>query len=338
MNNKVIAFTEPYKAELLDCEYKSADAGRVVVEVAFSAISSGTERANLIGEKNVNIFDTPAPFPRYCGYCCSGTVVEVGEGVKSVKVGDRVAVSNGTHKKYLNLAEKDVHRIEGENVTFSDAALAYIGTFSLAAVRKCKTEIGESGIVMGLGVLGLLAIEFLRVAGAYPVIAADPLPEKRELALSLGADYALDPFAPDFAAQVKRLTNGGVNVAIEVTGNGKALQSVLDCMAPMGRVALLGCTRNSDFSIDFYKKVHGPGISLIGAHTLARPKMESAAGLWTHHDDIMCILRLCAGGRIKLGEIVGEIHSPKEAPEVFTRLANEKGFPIVQFDWRTLEV
>jgi threonine dehydrogenase-like Zn-dependent dehydrogenase len=60
-------------------------------------------------------------------------------------------------------------------------------------------ELGESAIVMGLGVLGIIAVELLHAAGAYPIIAVDPVEKKRDQALSLGADYALDPFAPDFA-------------------------------------------------------------------------------------------------------------------------------------------
>ena len=107
-------------------------------------------------------------------------------------------------------------------------------------------------------------------------------------------------------------------------------------MAKFGRVALLGCTRNSDFTIDYYKKVHGPGISLIGAHTGARPKEESSSGLWTTHDDVMAVQKLVHLNRLCLEELVEETYSPTDAPEVFRRLAEEKAFPITQFDWRRL--
>lgn len=103
-----------------------------------------------------------------------------------------------------------------------------------------------------------------------------------------------------------------------------------------GRVALLGCTRNSDFTIDYYRKVHGPGISLIGAHNLARPENESFSGMWCLKDEIKGVQNLCRFGRINLSELVEEIHSPQKAQEIFTRLANEKAFPIVQFDWEDL--
>ena len=189
---------------------------------------------------------------------------------------------------------------------------------------------------MGMGVLGLVAIPLLKSAGAVPVIAVDPVPEKREKALAVGADYALDPFDPDFAKKAKELTNGGAKVGIEVTGIGAGLDGILDCMARFGRVALLGCTRNKDFTIDYYRKVHGPGITLVGAHTQARPQYESSNGWWTQRDDIKTTLKLTEMGRIKLSDMIDEIHSPVEAPEVYTRLANEKSFPMVQFDWRKL--
>ena len=108
---------------------------------------------------------------------------------------------------------------------------------------------------------------------------------------------------------------------------------VLDVMAPLGRVALLGCTRDSNFTIDYYNKVHGRGISLIGAHTNARPRYESSRGLWIERDDAEAILRLMQYGRLSLAGLVEEVHSPAEAPEVYGRLVSGSSFPIVQFDW-----
>ena len=80
--------------------------------------------------------------------------------------------------------------------------------------------------------------------------------------------------------------------------------------------------------------MHGPGISLIGAHTLARPTVESSPTLWTTHDDAMAILRLVAAGRLSLADMVSELHDPREAEAVYARLLHEKTFPVVQFDWR----
>lgn len=334
MKTRSILFTAPGKAELVEEEVRAVGAHQALVRVHRSSVSSGTERANLVGELNISInaYYTEAHFPRRSGYSASGEVVEVGEGVTGLKQGDRVVILCGCHTEYEVMDERNLVRIEEAGVTDQAAALTRIGIFPLAAIRKCHLEIGESALVMGLGVLGMIGVQLLRAAGAAPIIAADPVPEKRAQALENGADYALDPFEEDFAAQVKALT-GGVNVAIEVTGSGKALDQALDCMARMGRVALLGCTRHSDFTIDYYHKVHGPGVSLIGAHNNARPQNESAPGLWTERDDVRALLRLIQGGRIDLGRLVQEVHSPEDAPAVYVRLATERSFPVVQFDW-----
>lgn len=336
--NVSIYFTKPCVAELCKSDLRAMNDDEVLVKLEFSTVSSGTERANLVGDKNVRPSSTAAdvPFPRISGYSSAGIVVQVGRQVRNVAVGDRVALSWSTHSKYVVMQENNVHKILDDRISFSEAALWTIGTFPMAAIRKCGLEIGESAIVMGLGVLGLVGIKLLRAAGAAPIVAVDPVPEKRAYALEIGADYAFDPYDPEFAQKVKQVTDGGANVALEITGIGAGLDGVLDCMAKFGRVALLGCTRNKEFTIDYYKKVHGPGISLIGAHTNARPNLESSRGMWTTHDDVMALQRLYRLGRIDMSSLVEEIHSPEEAPEVYHRLATEKSFPLVQFDWSRL--
>lgn len=338
MKCKKIVFTEINKAELLEQPVAPLGANDVLIDTFVTTISSGTERANIMGDPYVTVASTvpSVKFPRTAGYSAAGVVKAIGPNVQSVRVGDRVALSWSKHASRQVLPEKNVHLIESDKVSYAAAALTHIATFPMAAIRKCRLEMGESAMVMGLGVLGLVAVQLLRAAGAVPVIAVDPIAERRQMALKLGADAAFDPFAPDFVEMVKHAAHGGVNVAIEVTGNGQALNQALDCMARFGRVALLGCTRHSDFTVDYYHKVHGPGITLIGAHTSARPKEESAAAYWTDHDDAMAILRLCAAGRLDLAAMIEETHTPEEAPEIFQRLIHEKSFPVVQFDWTNM--
>lgn len=337
MSYKKIVFTKPKIAEIQEYEITEPNSGEVQVRLAVSSISSGTERANILGDVNVSVFEKNdvAIFPRFGGYSSAGIVEKTGPHVVDLQVGDRVALSWSSHSQVLNIAQENVHKLSPE-VSFQDAAFFHIATFPLAAIRKCHLEIGESAIVMGMGILGLSALQLLRSAGATPIIAVDPVEEKREKALQCGADYALDPNTPSFAETVKSLTDGGVNVAIEVTGVGKALDNVLDCMARFGRIALLGCTRNSDFTVDYYHKVHGPGISLIGAHASARPQKDSSNGWWTQRDDMQALIKLTETGRIHLASMIDEVHSPLEAEQVYHRLANEKTFPLVQFDWGKL--
>ena len=335
MKCKQIVFTEKNKAELLTVDVNEPAPNQVMVKTMVSTISCGTERANLTGDPNVNATGASGVvFPRMSGYNSAGIVVKKGADVKSVEVGDRVVVYWGFHKDYNVVSENQVVKIEDDSISFQTAAMSFISTFPMAAIRKTRLEMGESAIVMGLGILGMLAIKELRAAGAVPIIAADPNPARREIALKNGADFAFDPLCEGFADKVKSVTGGGVNVAIEVTGVGAGFNEALDCMAKFGRVALLGCTRNSDFTVDYYKKIHAPGITIIGAHTIARPEVESHPGWFTHRDDIKAVLKLCKGGRLCLEDIIGETHSPTECPEVYNRLAFDKDFPVVvQFDW-----
>jgi len=338
MENKQIVFTKVNTAELLDVEYAEPLANEVVVKTEFSTISCGTEKANITGDANISIYteeNPPVVFPRTAGYSSSGVVIAKGDKVTLVDIGDRVVMSWSLHKSINVISEENVVKLNEEKVSMQDAALCHIATFPMAALRKTKLEIGESMMVMGLGILGLIAVQLAKTAGAAPVIAVDPVAARREKALRFGADYALDPFEDDFSEKVRSLTNGGVNTAIEVTGLGVGLNQCLDCMARFGRVALLGCTRNKNFTVDYYRKVHAPGIQLIGAHTQARPSYESSLGYFTQRDDIKSLLKLCELNRISLKALVDEVHFPKNCTEVYSRLINDKDFPVVvQFDWR----
>lgn len=335
MKVKQIVFTEINKAELLDKELREPRGSEVLVKTSVSTISAGTERANITGDPNVNsTAASSVVFPRTSGYNSVGVVAAVGESVKSVKVGDRVVVYWGKHRSYNLVNENNVVKVEDACVSDSSAAMSFIASFPLAAIRKTRIEMGESAMVMGLGILGIIGVKLLRAAGAVPIVAVDPNPKRREIAMACGADFVFDPFDENFAEKVKAVTGGGVKVAIEVTGVGAGFNEALDCMAKFGRVALLGCTRNSDFTVDYYKKIHSPGITVIGAHTIARPELESHPGWFTHRDDIAAILSLISGGRIELDSLVSEVHSPAESSAVYERLVFDKEFPIgVQFDW-----
>lgn len=349
MKNRNIVFTRPNVAEIVEKEIPLPKAGEVLVRLVRSCISSGTERANLTGvpDAGVGIFAAgeTATYPRQGGYSSAGVVEQVGADVTTLKPGDRVCMSWTVHARYVVVPEENAYRIP-DGVSFEHAALTHISTFPMAAIRKCRLEIGESAIVMGQGVLGQLAVLLLKAAGAVPLLAADPVPAKRARALELGADHAVDPLAPDFAERVRalcpngdrsvifgRVKDDGPKVGIEVTGNGKALDNVLDVIAPFGRIALLGCTRESNFTVDYYHKVHGRGVTLVGAHTAARPDVESSCGWWTKRDDAKAFLKLLACGRISLDGFVSEVHAPDECAAVYARLTTERSFPVVQFAW-----
>ncbi|MBR1609125.1 MAG: theronine dehydrogenase, partial [Kiritimatiellae bacterium] len=146
------------------------------------------------------------------------------------------------------------------------------------------------------------------------------------------------PSDPEFPRRAKEAAGGsGASVVVEATGVDRALDGALDATARFGRVALLGCTRHSSFAIDYYRKVHGRGVTLVGAHTMARPKAESSPGWWTERDDATAFLRMLAMRRVDLRGFVEEVHPVSDAPAVYDRLAAGGPFPVVQFDWTDAE-
>ena len=331
MKKKQIFFTEPGKAELLECDVPEISEDEVLVKMEYTVVSGGTERACILSMNN-----TAQTFPMSLGYCGVGYVEKTGSSVTKVKKGDRVLVYHGNHASYNIRTDAEITKVEHDDIASIDAAFVIIASMGLGGVRKLEVELGESAMVMGLGLLGIFAVQFLALSGANPLIAFDPNPERRQLALDLGADYSFDPTAPDFAESVKKVTKGkGVNATVEVTGISQALNQALDVASWMGRISLLGCTRVSDSSIDYYRQVHRPGIKLIGAHNFVRPKHESYPHHWTHHDDCNAILDLISAKKIKVSPICSRIVKPEAAPEIFDELCNDKNFKIgTVFDWR----
>ena len=334
MKTKQILFTDFHKAELLEQEIREIKENDVLVEMEYTVVSGGTERANIMGMENAG----GMKFPKALGYCGVGRVLQIGSAVTSVAVGDRVLVYHGKHAKYNVRPENDITKVENEAIASLDAAFVIIASMGLGGVRKLEIELGESAMVMGLGLLGIFAVQFCRLSGAYPVIAADLNPARRELALKLGADYAFDPSEHDFVEQVKAVTKGtGVRATVEVTGVSAAMKQALECASFMGRISLLGCTRVSDCAVDYYQQVHRPGVKLIGAHNFVRPKVESYPHHWTHQDDCKAILDLIGAGRVQVAPIVSRVVSPEDAPEIYNQLCDDPAFPMgTVFDWRSI--
>ena len=335
MKSKQIVFTGFHRAELLEVDVRELKEDEVLTDMEYTVVSGGTERANIMAMPNAGGDN----FPKRLGYCGIGRVIEVGSAVDNIAVGDRVLVYHGKHMKYNVRTVKEITKVEDDSISSLDAAFVIIAAMGLGGVRKLEIELGESAMVMGLGLLGIFALQFCRLSGAYPVIAADLNPARRELALKLGADYAFDPSAPDFVEQVKAATKGkGVRATVEVTGVSAAMKQALECASYMGRISLLGCTRVSDCSVDYYQQVHRPGVKLIGAHNLVRPKVESYPHHWTHQDDCKAILDMIAAGRIQVAPIVSRVVSPEDCAEIFNQLCDDPHFPMgTVFDWREIK-
>lgn len=181
------------------------------------------------------------------GHELVGKVVEIGDKVTSLKVGDRI-VSNpndycgvcsycqhnlpnlceniipmgigadGGFAEYVRVSEKVAHKI-------SDDLPAEIAAFAepLACLINGKNKIpvspGDSALVMGAGAIGLLFIQILKACGAYPIIVSEPAPMRRDYAKKCGADFVIDPFSENLEKFVHDKTGIGVDYAIDVVGS-----------------------------------------------------------------------------------------------------------------------
>ena len=330
MTGSYIVFESLGKAVLKPFEVPQPKAGQVLVEKDYTVISAGTERANLM-----NLPNTSGGFPYHPGYCGVARVIAVGDGVENAKVGDRVLANFSGHRSHALQTAAELTLVGDDRIESLDAAFVVIAAMGLQGVRKVKLELGESAMVIGMGLLGVFAAQLAKIDGAIPVIVSDFDKKRRDLALSLGADYAFAPDEEDLAEKIKELTYGkGADAIVEVTGAAVALQQALTYVAREGRISLLGCTRIPDANIDFYKYVHLTGVSLIGAHTFVRPKVDSRPGYWTTQDDCRTLLALIASKRLQVQPIISEIVSPEDAPAVYTRLADAKHPPLgIVFDW-----
>ena len=306
MTGKRIVWPRAGEAELQEFEVPPPGRGEVLIGMEYSVLSAGTERACLIAKPN-----TPQTFPQYPGYCGIGRVVAAGGDVETVRVGERVLADHAGHCSLFVKPAAGLTVVDPAADPL-EAAFTVIAAMSLQGVRKARIELGEAVLVEGLGLLGI--------------------------ALALGADLVFSPDDPELAEKVKAATGGrGADAVIEVTGSAHALNQALECASFRGRVVLLGCTRISDEPVDFYRDVHRPGISIVGAHNFVRPKEDSSPGYWTYRDDFRTLLGLAAAKRFRARPVISEIVRPEEAPAVYRRLAECAHLPLgIVFDWRKL--
>jgi predicted dehydrogenase/threonine dehydrogenase-like Zn-dependent dehydrogenase len=144
------------------------------------------------------------------GYSCAGVVLDVGpDAADSFEIGQRVACAGAgqaNHAEIVGVPKRLSVRIP-DNVSFEDAAFVTIGAIALQGVRIAEVQLGESCVVIGLGLVGQLTVQLLKAAGCR-VFGIDVAADKLELARSSGADEACLRSDPDLTAKVKAFTHG----------------------------------------------------------------------------------------------------------------------------------
>lgn len=146
--------------------------------------------------------------------------------MKDFKPGDRV-VSKGGHSSHILVSHDEVLKIPTE-ISFDEAVFFSLGSIALQGVRKADIELGESIIIIGQGLIGLLALQLAKLCGGMPIIAIDLYDYRLDLSLMLGADYIMNPRRENLEKEIAEITeNKGADITIEASGNPNAIPLAL---------------------------------------------------------------------------------------------------------------
>ena len=192
--------------------------------------------------------------PLPLGYCNVGKVVAIGKGVTEFSIGDRVA-SNGNHAEFVSVPKNLVAKIP-DNVTDEEASFTVVGAIGLQGIRLLKPTFGETIVVVGLGLIGLITAELL-IANGCNVIGFDFDPEKVRLAKEKGV-IAINPSeGTDQVKFVETYTNrigaDGVIITASNKSNEIISQSANMCRK-RGRIILVGVIGLDISRADFFEK------------------------------------------------------------------------------------
>lgn len=332
--------------------------GHLLIQTRCSLISSGTERmlvsfakSSLIGKarqqpdrvKQViekiktdgllptihSVFarlDEPLPL----GYCNCGTVIEVGPGIEGFEVGDRVA-SNGPHAEIVcvpkNLCTKVPDNVSDEQVAFT--VLASIG---LQGVRLIKPAFGETIVVFGLGLIGLICVQLLRNCGCK-VIGIDLDKSKLEIARKFGAEVVDVSGGADPVDAAIAYSNGrgvdGVLITASAKNDNIVHQSAGMCRK-RGRIVLVGMVDLNLDRADFYEKElrfqvscsYGPGRY---DSNYEEKGLDYPYGFvrWTERRNFEAILDSFSAGRLDVSDLISERIPQAEAAKAYKMLIDD---------------
>lgn len=331
------------KVSLVEVPEPEAKAGGLLVRTVASLISPGTEKLMIeMGQKSLlgkararpdlvrqawakarkegflsvykeamNRLDEPIPL----GYSAAGVVQAVGAGVSGFKAGDRVAVAGAgfaSHAEVLWVPENLCVPIP-QNVDFEAAAFAMLGAIALHGVRQAGLTLGETAVVIGLGLLGLLSVQLLAAQGCR-VIGVDLDRRKGDLAKALGADLALVPGEDEVEEMVANVTGGMGADAVVIAAASKdsrPMQLAEAVARERARLVLVGVAELSLTRKAFWEKELVFTVSKAGGPGSLEPAYE-AKGFdyplslvrWTERRNLSAFLELVGRGQVRLSPLV----------------------------------
>ncbi|WCJ60064.1 galactitol-1-phosphate 5-dehydrogenase [Fontisphaera persica] len=178
----------------------------------------------------------------YCGQCayCRAGQINLCDRRQVLGVSCGEYRRHGAFAEYVVVPERTAVALP-EDLSFVHAALVEPVSIAVHAVNRLPIRLGDSAAVVGTGMIGLLVVQALRLAGCGKIVALDVEPRKLALARELGADAALDARDPEAPAQVAAMTGGrGVDVAVEAVGAAAPVQLAIRCLRKGGALGLVG--------------------------------------------------------------------------------------------------
>ncbi|AXG68975.1 scyllo-inositol 2-dehydrogenase (NAD(+)) [Kordia sp. SMS9] len=350
--------------ELAELPSPKVKAGQVLIQTTRSLVSLGTERmlvefgkASLIQkarqqpdkvkmvldkikaeglmptlETVFNKLEQPLPL----GYCNVGKVIAVGKGVTDFKVGDRVA-SNGQHAEFVSIPQNLVAHIP-DNVSDDEAAFTVIGSIGLQGIRLINPTMGETIVVVGLGLIGLLAAEML-IANGCRVIGYDLDDKKVEIAKSKGV-IAFNPLKGNDAVKfVLENTNNIGADGVLITASAKTNQ-IISQAAQMsrkrGRIVLVGVIGLNISRAEFYEKElsfqvscsYGPG-RYDDDYEFKGIDYPLPFVRWTEKRNFQTVLQLISSGKLGVEELISEHIPLNDFEKIYGDIGNSKSIAVL---------
>lgn len=270
-----------------EIETPEAKSGQVLIKVKYTGIC-GSDLPRVNG-------DACHFYPNVLGHEFSGTVAEIGEGVQSVSVGDRVAGvplvpcqtcedcqkgnyslcknysfigsrEHGSFAEYVVVPEKNAVKFD-EEVTFEQGAFFEPSTVALHGLNRTDYKGGGTVAVLGGGTIGLFTMQWAKIFGAAKVVVFDISDERLALAKELGADEIVNTTAPDFMKQAMDYTDGkGYSYIFETAGNTVTIKMAFELVGNQGEVSLIGTpTKEITFSVKEWENLNRKEFRLTGS-------------------------------------------------------------------------
>ena len=326
---RAVWFAAPRVAEIRHETAPAPGPGEVRVRSVVSAISHGTEMLVYRGEVPPDLpLDLPTfagdfSFPIKHGYATVGRVIDAGPGIEDLRPNDLVFVHHPHQEVFTVPADLPVRLPDGTDPS-AGVFFANLET-ALNIVHDTPLRFGETVLVFGQGVVGLLVTQLLALAGADRVLAVEPLEKRRRLALGVGADATFEP-DDDLRARVLEATGGrGADAAVEVSSSGAALQAALDAVAAEGTVVVASWYGTKPVTLSLGGHFHR-GRLRVRSSQVGRIPPELGAR-WDRGRRTEAVIGLLS--RLRLKELVSHRVPFDEAPRAY-RLVDEEPHETIQ--------